>query len=102
MLRPLTNKLLIRPEKAPEQTESGLHLVEHWKPENVGEIVAVPERTDAVCAECGHRMFFQPTVKVGDTVIFPLEVGQELTVNGERFLLMKETDLSAVYEPQEA
>jgi co-chaperonin GroES (HSP10) len=29
MLQPLTNNILIRPEKAPEQTESGLHLVEH-------------------------------------------------------------------------
>jgi chaperonin GroES len=41
------------------------------------------------------------SVKVGDTVIFPLEAGQELRLDGERLLLMKETDLLAVVEPHE-
>jgi chaperonin GroES len=101
MLHPLTNNILIRPEKAPDKTESGLHLVDHWASENMGEVVALPERVDAYCPDCGTRVFAAPSVKVGDTVIFPLEAGQELTVNGERFLLMKDADLLAVVEPSE-
>jgi chaperonin GroES len=101
MLKPLTNNLLIRPEKAPEQTDSGLHLVQHWAPENMGEIVAIADQGDTLCPSCDCRVVVPMTVKVGDTVIFPLEAGQELTVDGERFLLMKEADLLAVVEPHE-
>ena len=101
MLKPLTNNILIRPEKAPETTESGLIVVEHWAPENMGEIVAIADHGDTICPSCECRVATPLTVKVGDTVIFPLEAGQELTVDGERFLLMKETDLLAVVEPQE-
>lgn len=95
-LRPLTNNILIRPERAPEQTESGLHLVEHWVPENIGEVIAVSSRVETHCPECGERVFVAPSVRVGDTVIFPSEVGQELRIDGERLLLMKDSDLLAV------
>jgi co-chaperonin GroES (HSP10) len=40
-LTPLGDRVLIRPDQAPQQTESGLHLVEHWKPEQTGTVVAV-------------------------------------------------------------
>ena len=101
MLQPLTNNVLIRPEAAPDRTESGLYRVEHWKPENMGEIVALSSRADAHCPDCGNRVFLPMQVKVGDTVIFPLEAGQELRIDGERYLLMRETDLLAVVTPHE-
>lgn len=101
MLHPLTGNLVIRPDVAPTQTESGLELVEHWRGENTGEIVSMSSRVDAHCPDCGGRVFLPPSVKVGDTVIFPLEAGQEIRLDGERFLLMKETDLLAVLEPHE-
>jgi hypothetical protein len=40
-LRPIGDRVLIKPEKAPEQTDSGLWLSEHRKPENMGTVVAV-------------------------------------------------------------
>jgi chaperonin GroES len=101
MLQPLTNNILIRPEKAPEQTESGLHLVEHWAPENMGEIIAIATQAATRCPSCDCPVAQPMSVKVGDTVIFPLEAGQELRLDGERLLLMKETDLLAVVEPHE-
>jgi chaperonin GroES len=101
MLQPLTNNILIRPEKAPEQTESGLHLVEHWAPENSGEIVSIAAQASTRCPSCDCPVTHPLSVKVGDTVIFPQEAGQELRIDGERFLLMKETDLLAVVEPHE-
>ena len=98
MLRPLTNNVLIRPEAAPERTESGLHLVEHWRPENMGEVVATSSRASVSCPECGARVFIPMQVKPGDTIIFPLEAGQELRLDGERYLLMKESDVLATVD----
>lgn len=101
-LKPLTNNILIRPEPTPDVTASGLHLVDHWAPENVGEVVATSTRADSHCPDCGGRVFHAMPVKAGDTVVFPLEAGQELRIDGERFLLMKHTDLLAVLEPEPA
>ena len=41
MLQPLGDRVVIKPDVPPDTTESGLHLVQDWKPENCGAIVAV-------------------------------------------------------------
>jgi chaperonin GroES len=98
MLKPLTDRILIKPDALSDVTESGLHLVRDWSPENSGEVVGVPERVDAHCPECGGRVFAPSSVKLGDVVLFSPNSGQEVTVDGERFLLMRESDLLAVLE----
>jgi chaperonin GroES len=98
LLIPLGDRVLIRPEANPTQTESGLHLVEHRKPETMGEVVAVPERLATVCPECGHTHFRVTDVKVGDTVAFSWQTGQEVFVEEERYFLMREADILAVLE----
>lgn len=111
MFAPLGDRVLIAPEAAPTQTESGLHLAEHWKPEQTGTVVAVgrpvhPRREDAFAlaqrledmatqGEMPRRAQYMrdsaqllrdvtgriPEVKVGDFVIFSWQTGQELWVN---------------------
>jgi chaperonin GroES len=99
MLKPLSDRVLIKPDALPDQTESGLHLVRDWNPEITGEVVGVPERSDTHCPECGCRVFVVPQVKVGDTVVFSHQApGQEVLEDGERYLLLKEADLLAVLE----
>jgi co-chaperonin GroES (HSP10) len=98
VITPLGDKVLIRPEANPTQTDSGLHLVEHYKPENMGTVERLPERLGSTCVECGHLMFRQPDVKVGDTVIFGWDAGQEVFINEDRFLLIREADITAVLE----
>ena len=98
MLAPLGDRVLIKPDTVPETTESGLHMVREWKPENTGVVTAVPERIDAHCPECATRVFRVPSVKVGDVVVFSWTTGQELIVDGEKYLLMREDDLLAVLE----
>jgi chaperonin GroES len=101
-LQPLGDRVLIKPDIPPDMTESGLHLVRDWKPENSGEIVAVPERMDCLCPECGTRVFHVPSVKVGDVVVFSWTSGQEIAVDGDKYLLMRESDLLAVLEGEPA
>lgn len=98
MLRPLVNNVLIRPEAAPETTASGLHLVEHWRPENLGTVIATGPYSETECPECLHRHSVPMSVEVGDTVLFPQNAGQEVTVGEDRYLLLRETDLIAVWE----
>lgn len=40
----------------------------------------------------------QPSVKVGDIVVFSVKSGQEIQVDGTRYLIMRESDLLAVLE----
>lgn len=98
MLIPLTDRILIKPDVAPTQTESGLHLVQDAPPENSGVVVAVPERCGTDCPECGHKVFHPPSVKVGDLVLFGYDAGQEIRVDEDRYLLIRDVDLIAVLE----
>lgn len=125
ILRPLGDRVLIRPEPAPTETESGLQLVEHWKPEQVGTVTAVgrpvhPDRAEAQqlalrlrlpghaatchCLRCHAAHVLsrltarEPLVKAGEVVAFGWNVGQEVWIDQERFFIMSESDLSAVIE----
>lgn len=85
MLRPLRDRILIRPDPVPTETASGLQIVEHWKPEQMGTVIAIGAQA---------RGLVQP----GQCVIFGWNVGQEIFVDGDRLFLMREADLSAVVE----
>lgn len=121
-LVPLADRVLIQPDEPPTQTDSGLYLSEHKKPEQTGVVVAVggakhPRKDDAcaladtlealnlsAASEAAHLLRDltgrEPDVAVGDRVIFSWQSGQELWVNdGEtRYLLMRERDILAVVE----
>lgn len=98
-LKPLSNRVIVKPEAAPTETESGLHLVEHWKPEEMGIVVAVGDR---FCPDCQER--HPPIVQPGDFVVFSWQAGQELFDHdaNERYLILKDDDLIAVIEPAHA
>lgn len=89
--RPLSNRVLIKPDEPPTQTASGLHLIEHWRAEQTGTVAAMGKLTRT------------KDFKVGDAVIFSPTAGEELRINlGEtseaRYLLMRESDVLAVME----
>lgn len=120
LMTPLSDRILIKPELAPTQTASGLHLAEHWKPEQTGTIVAIgrpkhPRKDEAFklakrldklltpLAQSAAQLLRaltgrEPDVHVGDYVLFSWQAGQEVWVNdGEhRYLLMREDDILAV------
>lgn len=101
MLKPLGDRVLIRPEEQPKQTDSGLHLVEHWKPEVTGTVAAVPECIPVPCPTCEQDVLRPCEVQPGDYVVFSWSDGQEVFVDGERFLLMRESDIKAVVEVED-
>ena len=128
-LVPLGDRVLIRPHERPTQTESGILLSEHRKPDTAGSVVAVGTmthprkaeaeelanwfahfnfdqpwvrtRTDATIELLRDLVRKEPSVKVGDYVLFSWQSGQEFVMDDERFLIMREEDLLAVVEEDE-
>lgn len=86
-IKPLGDRVLIKPAAAEEKTASGLII-----PDNAKE---KPQRGEVVAAGPGtkdHEM----TVKVGDTVLYGKYSGQELSFEGKDYMMMKESDIYAI------
>ena len=93
-LKPLGDRVLIKPDAAEQKTASGLYIASNAqeKPQR-GEVVAVGE---GKLNDKGERMPID--VKVGDHVIYGKFGGNEIKVDGEDYLLMRADDIYAVVE----
>jgi len=94
-LRPLNDRVVVKPLEGEEKTASGLFLPETAKEKpQQGEILAVgPGRFD----EEGEKRL-PLDVKVGDQVLFAKYGGTEIKLDGEKVLILKESDILAVIE----
>lgn len=97
-LRVLGDRVLIKPQRNPDQTASGLHLPESRADqyaEMQGTVAALGHPLCATCAS--HR---ESCVQVGDHVLFSWSVGQQITLDEEVYLLMRESELLAIVESE--
>lgn len=94
-LRPLNDRIVVKPQEGEETTASGLFLPETAKEKpQQGEVLAVgPGRYD----DEGEKRI-PLDVKVGDVVLFAKYGGTEIKLDGEKLLIMKESDILAVVE----
>ena len=93
-LRPLGDRVLVKPEKAEQKTASGLYISSgaQEKPQR-GEVIAVGA---GKLDDKGERI--PVDVKVGDVVIYGKYGGNEVKIDGEEYLLMRDYDIYAVVE----
>ena len=93
-LRPLGDRVLVKPEKAEQKTASGLYISSgaQEKPQR-GEVIAVGA---GKLDDRGERI--PVDVKVGDVVIYGKYGGNEVKIDGEEYLLMRDSDIYAVVE----
>lgn len=98
MLKPIGDRVLIKPEAQPQVSDGGLHLVEHWKPEVTGTVAAVPDRVPVRCRQCEADLSRPCEVQPGDYVVFSWADGQEVFIDDDRYILMRESDIKAVVE----
>ncbi len=92
-LKPLADRVLVRRSKEEEQTAGGIIIPDTAKEKPIrGEVVAVGP---GVRAENGTIM--PVDVSVGDQVLFGKWSGTEVTVGGEELLIMKASDIVAVF-----
>jgi chaperonin GroES len=94
-LRPLHDRIVVKPSEGEEMTASGLFLPETAKEKpQQGEVIAVgPGRFDD---EGEKRVPLD--VKVGDIVLFAKYGGTEIKLESEKLLILKESDILAVVE----
>lgn len=93
-LRPLADRLVVKPIEQEETTASGLVLPETAKEKpQQGSVIAVgPGRRD----DDGKRI--EMDVAVDDTVLYAKYAGTEIKIEGEKLLILKESDILAVVE----
>jgi len=93
-LKPLADRLVVKPKEQEETTASGIILPETAKEKpQEGEILAVgPGRRD----DDGDRV--EMDVSVGDTILYAKYAGTEIKVEGEKLLILKESDVLAIVE----
>lgn len=91
-VKPLEDRVLVKPIEKESRTESGLYLPESSKERPIqGEVVAVgPGRL----LDNGNRA--HPSVKVGDRVVYGKYAGTEVEIKGDKHLILRETELLGV------
>ncbi len=91
-MKPLADRVIIKPSPAEEKTKGGIILPDTAKEKPViGEVVAVGpgKRSD-------DGKLIAMDVKAGDKVLYGKYSGTEVTVDGQEYLIMRESDLFAI------
>lgn len=85
-IKPLADRVLVRPAAAEEKTIGGIIIPDSAKEKPLkGEVLAVGNGTK------DEEMI----LKVGDTVLYGKYAGTEIEVEGEKLLIMKQSDVLA-------
>lgn len=86
-IKPLADRVLVKPDPAEEKTAGGLIIPDTAKEKPLaGTVVAAGPGTEDVKME----------VKAGDKVLYGKYAGTEITHEGETYLMMKQGDLFAI------
>lgn len=92
-IKPLSDRVLVQPEEAEEKTDSGIIIPDTAKEKpQQGKIVAVgPGKV-----ENGTKI--DMSVSEGDTVLYGKYAGTELTLDGEEYMIMRESDILGIVD----
>jgi chaperonin GroES len=86
-ITPLNDRVIIQPAPAEQKTAGGIIIPDTAKEK--------PQRGVVVAAGPGKKD--EPvTVKVGDTVLYGKYAGTELQIEGDDYLIMRESDVVAI------
>ncbi len=91
-LKPLGDRLLVKPIEQEEKTASGIILPETAKEKpQEGQVLAVGP---GARKDDGTRI--EMDVKVGDRVLYAKYAGTEIKMDGVKYLILRESDILAV------
>ena len=91
-LKPLGDRVIIKPVEAPEKTTGGIILPDTAKEKpQQGEVVAVG---DGKVSNSGQKI--PMNVKVKNKVLYGKYSGSEVDYEGETYLIMNESDIYAI------
>ena len=86
-LKPLADRVLVKPADAEEKTKGGIIIPDTAKEKPMkGKVIAV-----------GNGKKDEPmTVKAGDTVLYGKYAGTEITIDSDEYPIMRESDIFAI------
>lgn len=86
-IKPLADRVVVKPAPAESKTQSGLIIPDSAKEK--------PQKGEVLAVGAGKKD--EPTeLKVGDMVLYGKYAGQEITIEGEEYLIMRESDVIAI------
>ncbi len=90
-IQPLADRIVVKPSPAEEKTASGIIIPDTAKEKpQEGEIIAVGKGR---ITDEGKEIPLE--LKVGDKILYGKYSGTEITISGEEYLIMKESDVYA-------
>ena len=91
-IKPLADRVIVKAAAAEEKTKSGIIIPDtaKEKPQR-GEVVAVGAGKAA-----DNGTLIAPQVKEGDQVLYGKFAGTEISIDGDDYLIMRESDIFAV------
>lgn len=88
-IQPLADRVLIKPAAAEERTVGGIIIPDSAKEKPLrGEVLAVGQGTKDE----------QMILKAGDQVLYGKYAGTELELDGEKYLIMRQSDVLAIIQ----
>ncbi len=93
MIKPLSDRVVVKAQDAEEQTASGLYIPDSAKEKpQRGTVIAVgPGRV-----ENGAKI--EMSVNAGDTVLYGKYSGTEISLGGDDLLIMRESDILGIVQ----
>jgi chaperonin GroES len=93
-LKPLADRVIVKQTEAEEKTKSGIYLPDAAKEKPTkGKVIAVgPGKLD----EKGRPM--EIGVRNGDTIYYGKYSGTDVEVDGQKFVILRESDILGVLE----
>ena len=93
-VKPLEDRVLVKPSDPETKTDSGIYLPESAKEKPIqGQVVAIGP---GKMLDNGERV--KPSVKKGDTVVFGKYAGSEIEIKKIKHMIMRESELLGVIE----
>ncbi|MCJ7778764.1 MAG: co-chaperone GroES [Sedimentisphaerales bacterium] len=93
-LRPLDDRIVIKPSEAKDKTAGGIILPDTAKEKpQIGKVVAAGP---GKILDNGKRS--EMSVKKNDEVIYGKYIGNEVEIDGEKFVIVRESDLLGIVE----
>tara|TARA_B110000263_G_C14874760_1_gene314638 strand:+ start:107 stop:391 length:285 start_codon:yes stop_codon:yes gene_type:complete len=91
-LKPLSDRVVVKPEEAEEKTASGIILPDTAKEKpQAGKVIAVGK---GKMSDSGSLINMD--VKVNDKVLYGKYSGTEISFEGDELLIMRESDILAI------
>jgi chaperonin GroES len=91
-VKPLEDRILLKPMEAEQKTAGGIIIPDNAKEKpQKGEVIAIgPGKT----TDKGQKI--NMTLRKGDSVLYGKYTGSEITIDGQDYLILRESDVLAV------